>query len=149
MAKAAPKVVFISSPNMQVLRVPIMGISPYVQNKFSTKARQALEEKHMKGPTAVKPKREAKDFEALVKEATHISDRGWYGIPASSFRAGMISACRIVGFTMTRAKLALFVVEDGTDNEGTGLVRITHGEPVIHKGYVRIENTIDIRWRPM
>jgi hypothetical protein len=73
------------------------------------------------------------------------------GIPAGAFRAAMISACRLVGFKMTLAKLSLFVVADGFDrDEGTPLVKL------IAKAYKRVDmhvrnatGVIDIRSRPM
>ena len=62
----------------------------------------------------------------------------------------MISACRLVGIVMTRAKLSVFVEADGIDRgDGTPLVRI-QGEPRIHEATVRNETGVaDIRWRPM
>ncbi len=80
----------------------------------------------------------------------HISQKGWRGIPASCFRQACISACRLVGFKMTLAKLALFVEADGIDaDEGTPLVRI-HGEPRMHEAHVRnATGVVDLRVRPM
>ena len=62
----------------------------------------------------------------------------------------MISACRVVGFKMTLAKLSVFVEPDGFDAvDGTPLVKII-GEPRLHQGYGRNANGgVDLRWRPM
>jgi hypothetical protein len=62
----------------------------------------------------------------------------------------MISACRVVGFKMTHAKLSVFVEPDGFDaDDGTPLVRI-YGEPMVHEGLVRNATGVaDVRWRPM
>jgi hypothetical protein len=62
----------------------------------------------------------------------------------------MISACKLVGIVMTRAKLSVFVAADGIDkNDGTPLVKII-GDPRIHRATVRNETGVaDIRWRPM
>ena len=81
----------------------------------------------------------------------HKTAEGWCGIPAPAFRNAMISACRVVGFQMTRAKLALFVVPDGFDAEdGTPLVRITKGEPIYTELAVKNETGVcDLRPRPM
>jgi hypothetical protein len=96
-------------------------------------------------------KREPKKFKELFKQAMHVSDKGWHGIPASAFRCAMISACKICGFHMTKAKLAVFVEADGFDSdEGTPLVKITKGKPVYHEGMVRLATGVaDIRARPM
>ena len=107
---------------------------------------------HREGSTGrSKRKREARDFEKDYREAMHISEDGWNGIPAASFRSAMIDACRLVGFKMTHAKLAIFVKQDGLDiDEGTPLIRILTGKPEQHVGHVRNETgVVDIRSRPM
>lgn len=145
------RTVVIEPPKFEIAKIKIVGVSPYVQNKFSRKAREKMEETQRAGEQARKRrKREAKDFEAVYREAMHISKQGWYGIPAPAFRNAMISACRIVGFKMTIAKLSVFVEADGIDaDDGTPLVRIM-GEPRAHEAMVRNATGVaDIRWRPM
>jgi hypothetical protein len=95
--------------------------------------------------------RAARDFEAGYLAAQHRSQEGWLGIPCPAFRNAMIDACRLVGFKMTHAKLTIFIEADGFDaNDGTPLVRITKGEPEVHKGWGRNANGgADLRWRPM
>jgi hypothetical protein len=95
-------------------------------------------------------KREARDFQAGYEGARHKSIAGWDGIPASAFRNALISACRVVGFKMTLAKLSLFTVADGYENDGTPLVRITKGEPRMDIRPARNANGgTDLRARPM
>lgn len=150
-APPADKTVTISAPNFQTAVFTIVGTAPYVQNKFSEKARQKMRaaqeagEKRKKGAA-----REAKDFQECYEGALHVSTDGWYGIPAPGFRAAMISACRACGFQMTRAKLSVFVEADGHDaTDGTPLVKITKGEPRPVEHLVRQNMTTDIRVRPM
>lgn len=140
----------ISKPKIERIALKIVGNAPYVQNKFSQKAREQMRVTQEKGSTKGPKKREGKDFQAAYEQALHVSEEGWYGIPAASFRAAMISACRIVGFKMTLAKLSVFVFADGLDaDEGTPLVRI-YGEPEINESMVRVGMGVaDIRWRPM
>ena len=62
----------------------------------------------------------------------------------------MVRACSIVGYKMTLAKLAVFVVADGIDSEdGCPLVKITgKWETATH--YARNDNGgVDVRARPM
>ncbi len=142
----------IQPPNMQVAVFRIRGVAPYVQNKFSAKAREQMREKHEAGSTAKKnTKREAKDFEQCYQGAIHKSSEGWIGLPAPAFRNAMISACRMCGFQMTRAKLAVFVLPDGFDEtDGQPLVKFVKGEPVYHETYTRNETgVVDLRPRPM
>jgi len=129
----------------------LTGTEPYVQHAFSAKARQEMKDKQLAGSTANKGKaRDPKDFEECYRQSLHVSKDGWYGIPAASFRAAIISACRIVGFKMTLAKLSVFVPADGVDgNDGTPLIRITKGEPHSVEHMVCIQNTTDIRVRGM
>lgn len=146
------KTVVIEPPKNETVCLHIRGISPYVQHKFSKKAREAITAKQRLGDQAKKNrKREARNFENDFKEAQHLSREGWVGIPAPAFRAGMISACRLIGFKMTLAKLSVFIEADGFDaDDGTPLVKITKGRPRVHEGYVRNETgVVDIRWRPM
>lgn len=107
--------------------------------------------KQAAGSTAKKgAKRDAKNFDACYRGAMHVSTEKWHGIPASSFRCAMVSACRLVGFKMTIAKLSVFVVADGYDSiDQQGLIRITKGKPRRVDSYVKNETGVaDIRPRP-
>lgn len=150
-AAGGPDVVRIERPRMTSAVIQIVGIAPYVQHAFSEKQRKQMEEKQRAGQQARgKRNHKPKDFEAAYEAAKHKSREGWCGIPAPAFRNAMISACKLVGFKMTHAKLSIFVEADGFDiNDGTPLVRII-GEPRIHEASVRNESGVaDIRWRPM
>lgn len=141
----------INPPKFRVVSFIITGTSQLVGNKFSQEARDEMKAKQEAGSTARKgKKRSPKDFEAGYRGAMHIMSGGGYGIPASAFRQGLVSACRIVGFKMTMAKLALFVLADGAEvHDGMPLVRITRGEPRRVDSYVRNETGVaDIRPRP-
>ena len=99
--------VMISAPNLKVAILKIVGTAPYVQARFSQKAMHMMAAKMMAGPTAKgKKARSARDFDDDFEQAKHVSTEGWIGIPASAFRQAMISACRLVGFKMTLAKLS-------------------------------------------
>jgi len=150
--KSKAKEVVISAPNFQTGEFVIEGIAPYVQNKFSQKAKDMIKATQEAGSRSKKgTKREAKDFDECYKGAMHISREGWHGIPAPAFRNALISACRVCGFTMTRAKLSVFIEADGFDaEEGTPLVKISKGEPHYHEGTVRNASGVcDLRARPM
>jgi len=154
MAFAKKEKVAITPPNLKMVKFKVQGTAPLVQNKFSARVLEGMAKKQAEGSTAQKStKREPKDFDLCVKEATHTSDNGWHGLPASAFRAGLISTCRLLGFPMTLAKLSVFVVADGyeTDRFGvTPLVKITKGKPKRTDFAVRNETGVaDIRPRPM
>lgn len=144
----------IKAPNLETASFTIIGTSPYVQNKMSERAKEAMHEKQEAGSVAKKgQKRDPKDFEAACWEASHKSDDGWYGIPCTSFRAALISACRMCGFKMTLAKLSIIVEPDGIEREKYGfyqLVKITKGKPVYTEYAVKNASGVaDLRPRPM
>lgn len=149
---ATTAAVQIKAPNLQTSVFRIISTAPLVQAKFSQKAKELMMQTQAAGTQARSKKvREAKDFDATCDGSVHYSKEGWPGIPAGAFRSAMISACRLVGFKMTLAKLSVFVVADGLDrDEGTPLVKL------IADKYRRVDmhvrnatGVIDIRSRPM
>lgn len=141
----------ITPPRMWIMHQRIVGTSPYVQARFSEKARQMMRTKQEAGSVAQKgSKREARDFDSDFEGAIHRGPKKQYGIPASAFRAACISACRLVGFKMTHGKLGLFFEADFTDpRDGTPLVAIDGSEP--HQLTLPVRNTTgvaDLRCRP-
>ena len=145
---AAFETITISPPNFQTIKLAVKGSAPLLQLRFGAKAEMLA--KHQEGgPARSKRTRQAKDIQALFKNALHVSTDGWNGIPCAAFRNAAISACRVVGYKMTLAKMAIFVEPDGYEKEDeTPLVRITHGEPALHSGYVRNSTgVVDIRIR--
>lgn len=147
------EVAVIKMANIVRAKAHIVGTAPYVQHKFSQKARLKMME-NMSTPQAAKKGkagRDPRDFDADFVAAQHISTEGWHGIPCAAFRAAMIDACRTVGMVMTKAKMAVFVVPDGFDvDDGTPLVRISGGAPEKLESLVRNETGVaDVRVRPM
>lgn len=141
----------ISPPKFEVAGVTIQGTTPLVLHKFSQKVQASIRATQEAGSQSRKGKtRQARDFDENYENARHKAVEGWDGIPASAFRNALISACRTVGFKMTIAKMSLFVLADGFDESGTGLVRITKGEPRCDIRPGRNANGgIDLRARPM
>lgn len=141
----------ITPPNFQQAKVRMVGTAPLVMNKMSSANRQKMMDDMMAGSQTRKgKKRQPKDFDAVYRGAMHISTDGWYGIPASALRTGMVDACRLVGFKMTVAKLSVFVEADGFDtDDGQPLIRITKGEPERKDHAVKLANgSTDILARP-
>lgn len=141
----------IKAPEFKQAMFKITGTSPYVQLRFSQKARNLMRANMESGQKAKKGKaRDPRNFEGEFFDAMYESTEGWRGIPAPSFRNAMISACRIVNFKMTLAKLSIFIEADGFDKiDGTPLVRI-HGKPEAYESLVRNATGVaDIRTRAM
>ena len=108
--KEVQQAVTIPPPNMQLATFLVKGTAPYVQNAFTKKAREKMEAAQREGQRGKKGrKRDPRNFEEEFPQAKHTAIEGWDGIPAAAIRNGLISACRLVNFKMTIAKLSLFV----------------------------------------
>jgi hypothetical protein len=141
--------VIITAPNMALREFHLIGVTPYVSNNFSQEAQLQMAEKQKKGSQTKKGvKRTPKDFDALNRGSLHVSKEGWLGHPASTFRQAMIDACRTVGYRMTHAKMALFVLGDGYDaSDGRPLVKV-EGKPVQFRSFVTLaDGSTDISAR--
>lgn len=152
-AKKDDAVAVIKAPNIVRTTIRIKGTAPFVQNKFSHKARMKMMEA-MATPAAAKKGKSARDprnYDDDFIQAQHMAVAGWNGIPCPAFRAAMIDACRTVGMVMTKAKMSVFILPDGFDkDDGTPLVKLIAGTPERMESLVRNDNGgADIRIRPM
>lgn len=106
----------IKAPNFKTAVFEIRGTAPLVIHRFSAKTKQQMRDKMEQGKSAgSKKNREAKACADLFQESRYISKEGWDGFHAGSVRNAMISACRLVGFKMTLAKMSVFIIADGVD----------------------------------
>lgn len=145
------QVVLIPPPDIQTVAFSLIGTAPYVQLRFSQKLIDGFKAKfEEQAPASKKKVRVKRDYQADFICAQHVSEQGWAGVPAGAFRAAMISACRLVDFKMTLAKLSVFVDADGFDKvDGTPLVKIA-GKPELLNMIVRNANgQPDLRTRAM
>jgi hypothetical protein len=142
-AKSTPnaRTVTIQPPNFQSAVFHIIGTAPLVIHRFSSKIKTEMKIKMETGRAAGNKKnREAKLTDDTYEQARYRHREGWDGFNAASIRKAMISACRLVGFKMTLAKMALFVEPDGVDAVETQipLIRII-GEPRKQEDMARVE----------
>lgn len=148
--KPTDQSVTIPAPNMRTAVFQITGTAPLMTARFSKKAE--LMAKMSEGKSAAsKRSRPARDFERDAEDAAYKSPDGWYGINAASFRNAMISACRLVGFKMTLAKLSVFVEAEGFDErDSTPLVRIDAPHYEVNTMHTRnATGVVDVRARPL
>lgn len=141
--------VVISAPKFNTVEVILQGTAPLVVERFSKKVE--LMAKMALGSTATNKKvRTARDYDNEAEEARYRAPDGWEGMNAAAFRAGMIGACRLVGFKMTLAKLSVFVEADAFDlKDGIPLVRI-FGTSETYTAHTRnATGVVDVRSRPM
>ena len=150
MAFGKKEIVEITPPKFKTGVFNVIGVTQLVMHKFSSKMRLQMKAKQEAGSSAkTNRRRDPKDFDDCYKQAFHVSTEGWYGIPATAFKNAMVTACKLVGFVMTRAKIAIFVEADGVDaDEGVGLLKI-EGKPDRLEMIVRLETGVpDICVRP-
>jgi hypothetical protein len=139
--KKADAAVTIKAPNFGRAVFTIEGIAPLVIHRFSAKTKNQMKQKMETGKAASSKKnREAKDTDDIYQESRYISTEGWDGFHAGAIRNALISACRLVGFKMTLAKMSIFVEADGWDKEEPQipLIRI-YGKSVKQEDIARVE----------
>lgn len=135
------KSVSISPPRFGRAEFEIIGTEVLVIHRFSAKTKAQMKHKMETGKAASSKKnREAQSTDDLYKAARYISPEGWDGFHAGAIRNALISACRLVGFKMTLAKMSIFVEADGHDAEEPQipLVRI-YGKPNKQEDMARVE----------
>lgn len=131
----------IKAPNFEQAIFEIVGTAPLVIHRFSAKTKNQMLQKAEAGKTAASKKvRVAQDSDEKFNESRYVSKEGWDGFHAGAIRAAMISACRLVGFKMTLAKMSVFVIADGYDKDEPQipLIRI-YGKPVRQDDMARVE----------
>ena len=114
---------------------------PLVIHRFSSKLKNEMRTKMVQGKSASSRKnREAKDMDAAFEEARYRNKEGWDGFHAGALRKALISACRLVSFKMTLAKLSIFVEKDGVDRDEPQipLIRI-YGDATKQEDMARVE----------
>ena len=133
--------VHISAPKFQQAVFQVKGTAPLVIHRMSQKLKQQFKQKMETGKAAGSKKtREAQSTDMIYNEGRYISKAGWDGFHAAAIRSAMISACRLVGFKMTLAKLSIFVLNDGVDAKEPQipLIRI-EGKPTKQEDIARVE----------
>jgi hypothetical protein len=133
--------VMIKKPNFRTAVFKIEGTTPLVIHRFSAKTKNEMKLKMETGKAAGNKKnREPKSTDETYQQARYISKDGWDGVNASSIRNAMISACRLVGFKMTLAKLSVFVEADGWDAEEPQIPLINiNGKTTKQEDMARVE----------
>jgi hypothetical protein len=135
-------VVQIKPPKFETRVFEIKGTAPLVIHRFSAKTKGEMKQKMETGKAAGNKKnRDAKSTDEIYEEARYRSEEGWDGFNASAIRSALISACRLVGFKMTLAKLSVFVEPDGYDQfePQIPLIRI-YGKPRKQEDMARVDN---------
>lgn len=132
--------VVITEPKMATATVKITGTAPYIQNRFSSENRDKMLAQQLEGSAGKKTRKAKapKDFDKVYRGSMHVSQEGWYGIPATALRNAMIDACRLTEMDMVRAKMCIFIVSQGLDAENLEPLVKIDGEPRMHVERVKV-----------
>lgn len=138
-----PKTVNIRPVKFQRATFQLIALPdvPLVIHRFSSKLKNEMRQKMELGKAASSKKnREAKNMDLAFEDARYRSKDGWDGFHAGALRKALISACRLVSFKMTLAKLSIFVEKDGVDRDEPQipLIRI-YGEVRKQEDMARVE----------
>ena len=141
----------IEAPNFRIIVLEIEGDAPLVMHAMSEKVRKKLRESHEAGSqTTTGQTKDPRKFHEEYEGAKHRSREGWVGFPAPAIRNACISACRVVGFKMTLAKLSIFALSDGFDRvDGTPLIRIYGEEHEVEHAVRLARGDLSLVHRPM
>jgi len=134
--------VTIKAPKFETAVFECVGVAPLVIHRFDNRPDPTTGLAPLdKPPKGVKRQRSEMTDQDKFDRARYVSAEGWDGVHAGAFRAALISACRLVGFKMTMAKMSVFIVADGWDKTSPQipLVRILGSKAVIQKDVARVE----------
>lgn len=94
--------------------ITIRGMTPVIPHKWSEKAKSLMP--GAPGSEGTSPKKGERDPEAEAEACTYYLEDGRPGIPATAFKAAMVSACRFFDKpSMAEAKLMFHVDGEGPD----------------------------------
>lgn len=132
--------VTIPGMNIEIFKLSLVGTSPLICHKFSTKAKEMMLTPKDKRVTT--KKREPRNPQELFMDSLYpIPDKkNAFGFPASGFKKAAVSACRqLDGINMTFIRGAFFVMGD--------LIEID-GKPTLREDIVRLNGQkADVRYR--
>lgn len=143
--------IVITPPDMRVVFFKITGIRPYAQQRFSYEAMRAMIETQEAGSTNQKgKKRDPKDFDKLFKSSIHRDKEGKCGIPCMAVVKSIVSACKLVGFYMTVAKISISPIPDSYDAvDGVGLFLLSSEPSRRDMGVTLPNGKMDIAPKPV
>lgn len=114
-AETPAKIIRLRRIEDEVLIVPITGTTPVIPHKWSEKSIRLMADKMQAEAGAPRAKRKPKKPDEEAHDSCYwLGDEG--AIPAVSFKAAMVGACRFFdGLTMTMAKLLFYVEGEGPE----------------------------------
>ena len=130
----------------KTMGITLVGTSPLITHKFSTRQKETMLAKQMK--KADRPVgRSAKDPEQDYQDSIYFLKDGRYGFPVSAFKNAAVDACTFMDkLPKTLARGAFHII----DESGEGLLPIEGSKPYKREDIVRLGgmgSPADIRYR--
>jgi len=100
-APIVPTVLDISRPDIETLRIPIIGLTPLLVHQWSEKAKRQM----LHAQQGVKKIKDLRDPEAEFAASLYRAGEDRYGVPAVAFKAATVSAARLYGKTVRMTEL--------------------------------------------
>jgi hypothetical protein len=142
-AKKQEKNISIPEVKWKTIMVPLIGVTPLLQNTPTQATLDEIERKKMGLPK--QPDEGKLDPEVEWRSRLRFLPSGAYGFPASGIRMSAVNACRHTGYKMVEAKGWFRVLGE----EGTTLVTIHGPEPVMDRSpFTTGQNQLGIAYRP-
>jgi len=133
----------IPAPNIQLIKVKIIGTSPLIYHKWAEKAIKMIEDKQQKKATKG---REARDPDAEYKDSFYYDADGDIAFPARNIKQAIVGSARFLqDVKMTILRGAVFVKGD---KEGMIKVEYKAKDKRMRKDMVTVGmGTADVRYR--
>ena len=137
-------VITLEEMQQSVLTTRIIGISPFIQHKWSEKAIKMMRDKH----AGVRVKnRDVRDPEQEFRDAAYVCEDSRFGFPAGGVKSCLVGAAhKDIGLEKTLLKKSLFIIPDDPVNN---LIALETDDPLMREDTVRVgAGTTDLRYRP-
>lgn len=93
--------------DLQMIVVPIKGITPLLMNRFTEEAKKSIEDGQQ---GTAKRGKTARDPEAEFKAAQYRTESGGLYVPGAAFKEAMVRAAKATGMAMVDARTAFHVI---------------------------------------
>ena len=137
-------VITLEEMQQSVLTTRIIGVTPFIQHKWSEKAIKMMRDKH----AGVRVKnRDVRDPEQEFRDAAYVCEDGRFGFPAGGVKSCLVGAAhKDIGLEKTLLKKSLFIIPDDPVNN---LIALETDDPLMREDTVRVgAGTTDLRYRP-
>lgn len=127
----------------ETIKVPIVGTTPLLVHKFSTKAKRQMLDAMQGRKTPKQPKDPKADYESSIYRTAD----GAFAFPATAFKLATCGAARFYDKSVTMTALRQFMFFGGVPGEDGDLVVKIDGEPIMREDVVRVGQGTDLRYR--